>query len=196
MGRCLSLSDKMRQVWVLGGFTFLFFQQLGNTCWLEIALGPVLVGLKGRGSIRQSQTKKWTNCCFIVVVCCMLPGPVPATPASLWLFCTAECVPSKGGFLSYVHVGDRRWTGGYSAFCCVIASSPSVSLVLPLLLFLLLFLRAGLRGSADLGSVALLHQPLLVVCLAQDHVVLQEKLVSHTKPAPHKETEEEGWGFT
>lgn len=78
----------------------------------------------------------------------------------------------------------------------MIASSPSVSLSLFLpLLFLLLFLLVGLRGSADLGSVTLLHQPLLVVCLAQDHVVLQEKLVSHTKPAPHKETEE-GEGFT
>lgn len=68
----------------------------------------------------------------------------------------------------------------------MITSSSSVSLFLPLLLLLLL---VDLRGSTDLGSVALLHQPLLVVCLAQDHVVLQEKLVSHTKPAPHKETE-------
>lgn len=99
-----------------------------------------------------------------------------------------QCVPSLGGLLSYVHVGDRSWTGGNSAFCCVITRSPAVSLFLSLPLFLLV----GMQGSTDLGSVALLHQPVLVVCLAKDHVVLQEKLVSHTKPAPHKDTEEGG----
>lgn len=50
------------------------------------------------------------------------------------------------------------------------------------------------RGSANLGGVALLHQPLLVVRLTQDHVVLQEKLVPHTEPAAQKETRGEETG--
>lgn len=40
--------------------------------------------------------------------------------------------------------------------------------------------------SADLWCVALLHQPFLIVRLTQDHVVLQEELVSHTKPVEKK----------
>lgn len=43
--------------------------------------------------------------------------------------------------------------------------------------------------SADLRRVALLHQSFLVVCLAQDHVVLQEELVSDAEPAWRRETE-------
>lgn len=43
--------------------------------------------------------------------------------------------------------------------------------------------------SADLRRIALLHQSFLVVCLAQDHVVLQEELVSDAEPAWRRETE-------
>lgn len=145
-----------------------------------------MAGRKEAASVSHKQRNGQTIF-FILVVCCRLPGPFPATLAVSMAILYSSVSPSQGGLLSYVHVGDRSWTGGNSAFSCVITSSPSVSLFLPLLLFLL---HVGLRGSADLGSVALLHQPLLVVCLAQDHVVLQEKLVSHTKPAPCKETEE------
>ncbi|ROI15377.1 hypothetical protein DPX16_12929 [Anabarilius grahami] len=45
------------------------------------------------------------------------------------------------------------------------------------------------RWSADLRRIALLHQSFLVVCLAQDHVVLQEELVSDAEPAWRRETE-------
>lgn len=37
-------------------------------------------------------------------------------------------------------------------------------------------------GSADLRGIAFLHQPLFVVRLTQDHVVLQEEFVPHAKP--------------
>lgn len=40
----------------------------------------------------------------------------------------------------------------------------------------------GRGRSADLRRVALLHQTLLIVRLAQDHVVLQEELVSDAEP--------------
>lgn len=108
--------------------------------------GVLFARKKEAASVSHKQTNGQTFY-FILVVCCRLPGPFPATLQSLWLFCTAECLPSHGGLLHYVHVGDRSWTGGNSAFCCVIASAPSVSLFLPLLLFLLLFRCVGLRVS-------------------------------------------------
>lgn len=59
---------------------------------------------------------------------------------------------------------------------CMSPSSPLTALSPPV--------NDGVVGwSADLRCVTLLHQSFLVVCLAQDHVVLQEELVSDAEPA-------------
>lgn len=43
-------------------------------------------------------------------------------------------------------------------------------------------------SSADMRSVAFLHHPIFIVCLAKDQVVLQEELVSNTKPGQMKQS--------
>lgn len=42
-------------------------------------------------------------------------------------------------------------------------------------------------SSADMRSIAFLHHPIFIVCLAKDEVVLQEELVSNTKPGQMKQ---------
>lgn len=191
---CLSFSDKKTAFgWVNIYIYILFFLSIGQYEQSIRNRSEASVCWPGGKRQHPSQTKKSTNYLFFSHQKCAVGSPIFSLPhvASLWLFCTAECVflgkPAQL-FTCGLEQGRRQQ-------CFLLCDGK--------LYFRSLFPAPLLpppphrpKGSADLGSVALLHQPLLVVCLAQDHVVLQKKLVSHTKPVQHKDKCEGGVQFT
>lgn len=110
-----------------------------------------------RGSVCENQPNI-KKICTLVMVSRLSPGA--------WsVFCRAG--PTQ---MMSVHVElDRR-----QSCILVISCSPLDLIFIPQL-------------SANLWSIALLHQPFFIVRLAQNHVVLEEKFVSYTKPAQHRE---------